>query len=124
MNESSSYLKNPERIKAIQWTGENFEKIKEFLNNEVFLKDNKLFIKQTEESSYEIDITDFISEEDGQVVIMNQENFLNQYQLFEENFVLIGAIPGSFIITPTEIEGFKKRGIDLGKILEEIQKEN
>jgi|688.fasta_scaffold281378_3 hypothetical protein len=124
MNEAKQYLKNPERIKAIQWTGENFEKIKEFLNNEVFLKDNKLFIKQTEESSYEIDLTDFISEENGQVVVMSEENFNDQYQLFEDHFVLVGAIPGSFIITPTEIQGFKKRGIDLGKILEEIQKEN
>lgn len=39
------------------------------------------------------------------------------------NWVRIGAIPNSIIITPKEIEAFKKHGIDVLVALKKIQKE-
>jgi hypothetical protein len=49
VDEVNSYKKKPVSVKAIKWTGNNFETIKQFAGENVFLEDGELIIKTLED---------------------------------------------------------------------------
>lgn len=116
------YLKTPKRIKAIQWTGDNFDKIQQVFKDKVNLINNRLLMHEGNVSC-EVELTDFIYEDNGEFTVMSQKNFIKMYEKFEEQFQLIGALAGSIIITPIELEAFKKRGVKISEALNDIQKD-
>lgn len=49
VDEVNSYRKKPVSVNAIKWTGENFEAIKRFAGENVFLEEGELIIKTLED---------------------------------------------------------------------------
>jgi hypothetical protein len=66
----------PEHIKAIQWTGKNFEETKEIFNDKVFLKNDTLFAKIPSGNIYKLEVGNFLTlGQKGEAIPMTNEVF-------------------------------------------------
>lgn len=130
------YVKKPIPVSALQWTGDNLEDIKTFCTDEngkemCFTSGNSLWIK-TREGELRAEVRDYIMRGiKGEFYPCGEQIFNESYDevdsdtVFEfdksDDFMTVRVLNNSLIIVPTEIESFNNMGIDIVKLVENIQ---
>lgn len=83
------YKKKPVEVKAIKWTGDNFEAIKKFAGDNVKIEDGELIIKTLEDgkdgkAKHAASIGDFVIQGiEGEFYFCKPKIFNDSYELVE-----------------------------------------
>jgi Fe-S cluster biosynthesis and repair protein YggX len=87
------FRKKPQIIEAVQWTGDNFEQIKEFVGDKVsyftwtrdrdfYINEEVLSIKSQTYDFIHVNMNNWIiKESDGSLYVLNNDSFTANYEL-------------------------------------------
>lgn len=126
-NSLKSYIKKPTKIKAIRWTGDNLSEIQYFCGDRCVYKNKKLYIINNGEGcECKVELNDYIFvefEKSSELKVISQNNLIDFYEEFSNEFGLAGLLWGSLVVTPIELQKFlDEKGLDLVLELEKIQR--
>jgi hypothetical protein len=125
-NSLKSYIRKPTKIKAIRWTGENLDEIQDFCGDRCGYKNKQLYITNNGEGcECNVELNDYIVteiEKSSELKVISQNNFIDFYEEFSDEFGLAGLLWGSLVVTPIELQKFlDEKGLDLSLELKKIQ---
>jgi hypothetical protein len=125
-NSLKSYIRKPTKIKAIRWTGDNLSEIIEFCGDRCGYKNKQLYITNNGEGcECNVELNDYIVteiEKSSELKVISQNNFIDFYEEFPDEFGIAGLLWGSLVVTPTELQKFlDEKGLDLSLELKKIQ---
>lgn len=86
------YRKKPVEIEAMEWTGDNFEKIKLFAGDNVAIENNELFIKTLEDGD-KIKAKHVASKGDYIIKGIKGEFYFCKPDIFEETYERVDNPP-------------------------------